>query len=515
MAIFHLSAKVISRTSGRSAVGAAAYRSGERLLNERDGRAHDFRARSGVETTFIAAPEVAPSWALDRQALWSRVELHETRSNSTTAREWEAALPAELNKDQREALARQFAAAMVERFGIVADCAIHAPSREGDDRNHHLHMLTTTREVTAEGFGAKTRELDGGRGRGGAVDEVRALWAGLINRALEAERINERVDHRSHATIRAEAQEAAEALEKVQRSLNPIGKRDRVQRAAETAAEARERAQGLPEAPGAHIGPQRTAIERREARERAERERQEREAARGREREDLLRAAERQPLSVGLVTERVLAEAQKALARLQEVGVRAFVRENLSMATEAAGRFMERLTELGLVRPDRWVQGNERSVADTYGAQASAAIGNASFGQAQVAWAATAAEFEGREISAPGQTRHWADSLDDEAKEWVQSVEDVLTTEEIHALQAGRSEEAFARFNYSASERLEIAESYLTDQVDAGLDRQNALNVVAIDRQLLDLKEANERDRELGRQSKELEQSREDDLGLG
>lgn len=511
MAIFHLSAKVISRTSGRSAVGAAAYRSGERLLNERDGRAHDFRARSGVETTFIAAPEVAPSWALDRQALWSRVELHETRSNSTTAREWEAALPAELTKDQREVLARQFAAAMVERFGIVADCAIHAPSREGDDRNHHLHMLTTTREVTAEGFGAKTRELDGGRGRGGAVDEVRGLWADLCNRALEAAQVNERVDHRSHAAIRAEAQEAAEAFESVQRSLNPIGKRDRVQRAAETATEARERVQGLPEAPGTHIGPQRTAIERREARERAERERQEREAARGREREDLLRAAERQPLSVGLVTERVLAEAQKALARLQEVGVRAFVRENLSMATEAAGRFMERLTELGLVRPDRWVQGNERSVADTYGAQASAAIGNASFGQAQVAWAATAAEVEGREID---QTRHWADSLDDEAKEWVQGLEAMLTPEEIRALQAGSAHEALSRFSYSAEERLEVAESYLLDQIDAGLDRQNALNVVAIDRQLLELREAQERDENLQRSEREAERERDRDLGM-
>ena len=107
MAIYHLSAKVVSRTSGRSAVAAAAYRSGERLLDARTGLAHDFRARSGVVTSFIVAPADAPEWALDRQSLWSATEVHETRSNSTTAREWEAALPDELDADQRAAAEAQ------------------------------------------------------------------------------------------------------------------------------------------------------------------------------------------------------------------------------------------------------------------------------------------------------------------------------------------------------------------------------------------------------------------------
>lgn len=267
MAIYHLTVNAIGRTSGRSSVAAAAYRSGSSLLNERDGKAHDFRARSGVVGTFIAAPDHAPAWALDRQSLWSAVELHETRSNATTAREWVAALPSELDADQREALARQFAAALVERFGFVTDCAIHAPSVEGDNRNHHLHLMATTREISADGFGAKTRALD--TKGSGAVEDVRALWEDLTNSALAAAGSEARIDRRSLVEQAAEAaqiaQEAAQEAAQAQRGLNPIGKRQRVQRAAERAAEAAQRAEGLSREPTTHDGPQRTTVRRRAA----------------------------------------------------------------------------------------------------------------------------------------------------------------------------------------------------------------------------------------------------------
>ena len=268
MAIYHLSAKTVARASGRSAVAAAAYRAGTRLVNERDGLAHDFRARSGIVSTFIVAPDSAPAWALDRQALWSAAEMRETRLNAVTAREWEAALPAELDADQREALARAFAVAMVERFGLVADCALHAPSGEGDDRNHHLHMLTTTRAMDADGLGAKTRALDDRKS--GAVEGVRELWETLANEALERARVEVKIDRRSLKAQAAEAvgaaQEAAEAQRRAEKALNPLGRRQRVAEATERATEATERAEALSRPPTTHQGPQRPALARAEAR---------------------------------------------------------------------------------------------------------------------------------------------------------------------------------------------------------------------------------------------------------
>lgn len=264
MAIYHLTVKTISRTNGRSAVAAAAYRSGSRLLNERDGLAHDFRARSGVAATFIAAPDTAPAWALDRQSLWCKAELHEKRSNAVTAREWEAALPSELTTQQREALARQFAAALVERFGVVADCAIHAPSAEGDDRNHHLHLLMTTRTVEADGFGAKTRSLDDKKT--GAVEAVRELWEELANAALEAAGSDARIDRRSlMAQAEEAAQRAAQLAQDAPTGMLAVFHEAEVQ-------EAEEAAQALLREPQKHVGAAMTNKARREKREREEKE---------------------------------------------------------------------------------------------------------------------------------------------------------------------------------------------------------------------------------------------------
>lgn len=511
MAIYHLSAKVVSRTSGRSAVAAAAYRSGERLLDARTGLAHDFRARSGVVTSFIAAPADAPEWALDRQSLWSATEVHETRSNSTTAREWEAALPDELDADQREALARSFAAAMVARFGVVADCALHTPSREGDERNHHLHMLTTTRAVDAQGFGAKTRELDGGKGRGAAVEEIRALWADLTNRALEAAQVSARVDHRSHEALRAEAAEAAQEAEKAERSLNPIGKRQRVHEAAERAVEARSRAEGLPGAPGTHDGPQRTAQARREAREREERERRAAERAREQAREDVLRQAEAHPVRGVALTERIVGEALTAFHDMQRVGVRAFVRDKLTVATEMAARFfMDRLEALGLVQVNPYHKQMDRGAADTYGAQAAAAVRDDPAHGAAVAWAAVAAKWD-------RPTVH--DLLTDEEIAFATSVEDRLTEAEFSDLAAGDALKAFGRWTgETAAEKFDWAERYL--RIAGKIDHEDG-DDAALDRvqQQRNAHEAVQRAEELRRQEQEWAQRRrerdhDDDYGL-
>ena len=219
MASYHLSVKTVKRSAGRSATAAAAYRSGSVIACEREGRVHDYSAKRGVQDCFILAPEGAPDWAQERAALWNAAEARESRSNSVTAREWELALPSELTDARRVALARDFAQALVARYGVVADVAVHAPHAEGDQRNHHVHILTTTRVIGPEGLGAKTRILDAAKTGGVEIEAMRAVWAGLQNQALELAGTEERVDHRSLETQREAALArgddlAAEALDR-------------------------------------------------------------------------------------------------------------------------------------------------------------------------------------------------------------------------------------------------------------------------------------------------------------
>ena len=197
MASYHLSVKTIKRSAGRSATAAAAYRVGERIECQREGRVHDYTRKQGIEETFILTPKDAPDWATDRSRLWNEVEANETRRNSVTAREWELALPSEISAEDRSQITRDFAQELVSRYGVAVDVAIHAPHREGDQRNHHAHVLTSTRKLEAEGFTAKTRVLDSAKTGGVEIEQMRGLWAELQNRALERVGEVERVDHRS------------------------------------------------------------------------------------------------------------------------------------------------------------------------------------------------------------------------------------------------------------------------------------------------------------------------------
>ena len=207
LAIFHLSVKTVSRSTGRSAVAAAAYRAGERLTNEADGAAHDYGRRRGVMGRTLLVPDGAgglatlagAGWRAARERLWNAAEAAERRVNSTVAREYELALPAELDAAGRQALAVGFAREVVSRFGVAADVAVHAPSREGNERNHHAHILTTTRVVGAGGaLGGKTRELDDKKTGPAHVEALRELWAIQVNHALQRIEAAARVDHRSH-----------------------------------------------------------------------------------------------------------------------------------------------------------------------------------------------------------------------------------------------------------------------------------------------------------------------------
>ena len=195
MATYHLSAKTISRSQGRSATAAAAYRSGARIADERMGVLHDYQRRTGVEAAVLLLPANAPDWARDRARLWNAAEQAETRKNSTVAREFEIALPAELDAEQRQRLAVDFARELVARHGCAADVAIHRPGRTGDSRNHHAHLLLTTRRLTAAGFTEKTRELDDLKS--GEIGRWRARFAEVQNARLREAGVAARVDHRS------------------------------------------------------------------------------------------------------------------------------------------------------------------------------------------------------------------------------------------------------------------------------------------------------------------------------
>ena len=211
MAIYHLQAKSVSRSDQRSAVGAAAYRAGQRLRDERTGRLHNYSHRHDVSHTEIVWPsELAArelSWARDRAALWNAAERAENRRNSRVAREYQVALPAELTALARQELARRFAHEIAERHHVAVDLAIHAPPATGDARNHHAHLLATTREVGESGLGAKAgldmsypQRLQ--RGMHSGLEELKVLrerWAVLANEALQAAGLAVRVDHRSLA----------------------------------------------------------------------------------------------------------------------------------------------------------------------------------------------------------------------------------------------------------------------------------------------------------------------------
>lgn len=207
MAIFHASMRTYSRAKGHSAVGAAAYRAGTTYLDERTGQTHDYRAKRGVERFSVLVPDGAPAWARDPSPLWNAAEAAEVRGNARVARELIVALPHELDATARAALADDVARVLVERYNVAVLVALHAPDRGGDQRNHHAHLLFTTRALDARGFGAKVRCLDDRRQGPKEVEGLRRAVADRINVALAAAGASERVDPR---TLAAQAR-AAEA----------------------------------------------------------------------------------------------------------------------------------------------------------------------------------------------------------------------------------------------------------------------------------------------------------------
>lgn len=217
MAQFRLSVSIASRGKGRSAVAMAAYRSGEAILDERTGERFDFTRKGGIVSRDLVLPDGAPQWAQERATFWNRSEAADKRADAQIAREIQISLPHELSDRERRELTTGFSQHIAERFGIAVDTCIHRPHEKGDERNHHAHLLLSTRpfdEGKKTGLGNKVRALDNiahqrqGHGQEqkseNEVEQLRQVWAQRVNEALQRaevhtpEGVSVQVDHRSY-----------------------------------------------------------------------------------------------------------------------------------------------------------------------------------------------------------------------------------------------------------------------------------------------------------------------------
>ena len=208
MAIYHLSTKPISRSSGRTATASIAYRAGIAIKDERTGKEHDYTRKGGVVSTRLHTPN---NLDIKRDELWNLAEASENRKNSRTAREIVVNLPYELSTRERVTLVNDFAEDLASKYGVAVDVAVHLPDAEGDNRNHHAYIMLTTRKLERLESGRialtdksqlemsntqlKERNLPT------ASDElklIRKQWADLTNKHLKEANVDARIDHRSH-----------------------------------------------------------------------------------------------------------------------------------------------------------------------------------------------------------------------------------------------------------------------------------------------------------------------------
>ena len=195
MAIYHFSAKVISRANGSSAVASAAYRSASELFDERLDRHHDFSSKANVIHSEVLLPEGAPARLTDRATLWNEVEAGEKRKDAQLAREIEFSIPREMNREEGVRLARDFVSREFVNRGMVADLNVHWDRAEDGSPKPHAHVMLAMRDVGPNGFGRKQRDWNGTE----LLQHWREAWGAHVNERLTELGIDARIDHRSYA----------------------------------------------------------------------------------------------------------------------------------------------------------------------------------------------------------------------------------------------------------------------------------------------------------------------------
>jgi len=194
MAIYHFSAKVISRANGSSAVASAAYRSASELHDARLGRAHDFSNKAGVIYSEVLLPKDAPERLSDRTTLWNEVEAGEKRKDAQLAREVEFSIPREMSQKQGVQLARDFVEKEFVKRGMVADLNVHWDKAKDGNPKPHAHVMLAMREVGQEGFGKKVRDWNSTE----LLKGWREAWATHVNERMAELGLEGRIDHRSY-----------------------------------------------------------------------------------------------------------------------------------------------------------------------------------------------------------------------------------------------------------------------------------------------------------------------------
>lgn len=179
----------VAEKSPRSVIAAAAYRAGQRLVDEVTGKVYDYTKKTGVELTEIITPDNAPFWIGDRASLWNAVEQANWRKNARFAKDITIALPKEISDEAKIQLVRDFVTTeVVQRFQLVADVCYHKFASS----NPHVHVLIPIRVALAEGFGDRVKEIEQRR----TIYELRIAWTAYCNKYLKQAGVRERIDHR-------------------------------------------------------------------------------------------------------------------------------------------------------------------------------------------------------------------------------------------------------------------------------------------------------------------------------
>ena len=194
MAIYHFSAKVVSRANGSSAIASAAYRSASELHDDRLNRDHDFSNKAGVIHSEVMLPQGAPEHLNDRATLWNEVEAGEKRKDAQLAREVEFSIPREMNEKQGVQLARDFVKKQFVDRGMVADLNVHWDKAKDGTPKPHAHVMMTMRDVGPEGFGKKNRDWNSTE----LLKDWREAWSAHVNERMAELGLEGRIDHRSY-----------------------------------------------------------------------------------------------------------------------------------------------------------------------------------------------------------------------------------------------------------------------------------------------------------------------------